>query len=147
KKIVSKELLKEIKKRISNTKLETLLESGYLQPFLEKKPVSLFSGIGLCERPDSLCAKICEGRVGILVDGTPFALIAPYLFIENFQTMDDYTARPYFATFIRLLKYISFFISVLLPGAYVAVVSYHPELLPPSLLQIIAVSENTTPFP
>lgn len=99
------------------------------------------------ERPDTLCAKVAEGRVGLLVDGTPYALIVPYLFAENFQSLDDYSHRPYFATFIRWLKYAAFALSILLPGLYVAVGSFHPELLPATILTSLVVSEETTPFP
>lgn len=68
---------------------------------------------------------MAEGRVVLLVDGTPFALIVPYLFVENFQSMDDYNYRPYYAVFIRTLKFISFLISVFFPGIYVAVCTFH----------------------
>ena len=144
---VSDELLREVKYRLSKVKIDVVLESGYLQPFLDSKPLSLFSGVGVTERPDTLCAKVAEGRVGLLVDGTPYALIVPYLFAENFQSLDDYSHRPYFATFIRWLKYAAFALSILLPGLYVAVGSFHPELLPATILTSLVVSEETTPFP
>ncbi len=144
---VSKDLLYDVKKRLSQVKLEVVLESGYLQPFVDGKPLSLFSEVGTTERPDTLCAKINEGRIAILVDGTPFALIIPQLFVENFQNIDDYTHRPFYATFIRWLKYFAFFLSFLLPGLYVAVGTFHPELLPHALLLNITAAEETTPFP
>ncbi|MEG1869666.1 MAG: spore germination protein, partial [Oscillospiraceae bacterium] len=143
----SPELLKEVKYRLSKVSPDVILNAGYIQPFLEYGPPSLFSNVSVTERPDTLCAKINEGRIGILVDGTPFALIVPYFFNEHFQSMDDYAYRPYFATFIRCLKYIAFFIAFLLPGLYVAIVTYHPSLLPPVLLMNIAVAEQSAPFP
>ena len=85
--------------------------------------------------------------VVLLVDGTPFALIVPYLFVENFQSRDDYNYRPYYAVFIRTLKFISFFISVFFPGIYVAVGTFHQEVLPSSMLYDMAVQESMTPFP
>ena len=139
-------ILREIELELENMP-EIVLNSGYLRPYLERKPYSLFGGTGITERPDNLCAKIGEGRVGIIVDGTPFALIVPYLFTEHFQSMDDYAYRSYFALFLRLLKLISFFASILLPGIYVACVSFHPELIPEALLFNIASAEETTPFP
>lgn len=145
--VVSPELLREIRYRLSKVKIDVVLETGYLQPFLDSKPVSLFSGVGTTERPDTLCAKIAEGRVGVMLDGTPFALVVPYLFTENFQSFDDYSHRPYFATFIRWLKYTAFLFSVLLPGLYVAIASFHPELFPSSLLFSLVISEENTPFP
>ena len=80
--------------------------------------------------------------MGVIVDGTPFALIVPHLFIENFQSIDDYSNRPFYALFLRALKFISFAISMLLPGIYVAVAIFHQELLPASMLFDIAVSES-----
>ncbi|MCI8623673.1 MAG: spore germination protein [Provencibacterium sp.] len=144
---VSGKMLDKVRGRLGRLRLDVVLESGYLEPFLEDRPLSLFSGVGTTERPDTLCAKICEGRIAILVDGTPFALIVPYLFNEHFQSVDDYTHRPYYATFIRLLKYTAFFFTILLPGAYVALASFHPELFPNALLFNIATSEESTPFP
>lgn len=144
---VSPKLLREIRHRIRQIKLDVILTSGYLQAFLEGKPFSLFSDVGMTERPDVLAAKILEGRVAILVDGTPFALIVPYLFSENFQSLDDYAHRAYYASFIRLLKYFSFIAAILLPALYVAIGTFHPELLPHSLLFNVAAAEETTPFP
>lgn len=144
---VSKKLLREIRHKLTQTDLEVVLTSGYLQPFLESKTATLFSDVGYTERPDTLCAKIQEGRVAIMIDGTPFSLIVPYLFTENFQSMDDYAHKPYYATFIRIIKYISFVISILLPGVYVAVGTFHPELFPDSLLFNIASAREITPFP
>ena len=144
---VDKRLVEKIRRRLADVPLETVLDAGYLQPFLEGKPLSIFSEVGVTERPDVVCAKIQEGRVAILVDGTPFALLVPFLFIENFQSFDDYANRPYFATFIRLLKYFSFFVSILLPGVYVAVATFHPAALPHALLFNIAAAEEATPFP
>lgn len=144
---VSSRLLREVRSRLRSIRLDMVLTSGYLQPFLEGKPWSLFSDVGTTERPDVLAAKINEGRIAVLVDGTPFALIVPYLFSENFQSLDDYAHRAYYASFIRMLKYISFAAAILLPALYVAIGSFHPELLPHALLFNIAAAEETTPFP
>ena len=91
---VSPKLLENVKRRIKSIKLNTILESGYIQPFFEGKGGWFFSECGTCERPDTFAAKLYEGRIGILVDGTPFALVVPHLFIESFQTLDDYTQKP-----------------------------------------------------
>ncbi|MEG1996044.1 MAG: spore germination protein, partial [Oscillospiraceae bacterium] len=145
--VVSKKLLREVKRKLKAVELDIILTSGYLQPFLEGKPLSIFSDVGITERPDVLAGKINEGRIAVVVDGTPFALIVPYLFTENFQSLDDYAHRPYYAAFIRFIKYVSFFITILLPGLYVGVAMFHPELLPHALLFNIAASEEVTPFP
>jgi spore germination protein KA len=144
---VSEEILKEIKKRIKSVNLKTVLAAGYLSPYLEESgSISLFSTIGISERPDTICGKISEGRVAILIDGTPNALIIPYLFVEYFQNLDDYAFRPYFATLTRWLKYISFLLAVLLPGIYVAMGTFSPELFPSELIIKIAKSASATPL-
>ncbi|MBP0962954.1 MAG: spore germination protein [Oscillospiraceae bacterium] len=144
---VSLRLLEQIKKDLKQVKLEQVLDTGYLQPFLERRhPFSFFSGIGTTERPDTACAKISEGRVVLLLDGTPMALVIPCLFSEHFQSFDDYALRPYYALFIRCLKYLSFFMTILLPGSYVAVGTFHPQLLPRELLYNITASMQPTPF-
>lgn len=139
-------MVEEVKRRLGKLSSDILLSQGYLRPYLEGKPLSPFSSVGTTERPDTLCAKINEGRIGILVDGTPFALVVPYLFEEHFQSMDDYSYRPYYGSFIRLLKYFAFLLSIFLPGGYVAITSFSPEMLPDSLLFNIAASEQQTPF-
>ena len=144
---VSAQILKELKKRLKNIKIDTLLEAGYLSPFLENNnDLSLFSGVGITERPDTVCGKINEGRIAILIDGTPSVLIVPHLFVENFQAIDDYTNRAYFATFTRWLKYLSFFVAILTPGLYVAIATFNPELFPEQLLVKVATSIASTPF-
>ena len=140
-------LLRRLRARLSDLPLPVVLDSGYLTPFLGRGGFSFFSGIGSTERPDRAAAKICEGKAVILVNGSPFALVVPWLFYENFQSMDDYSAKAYFASFIRLLKYAAFFIAVLLPGAFVCAVGYTPELLPPELLYKVAAAEKATPLP
>lgn len=80
------------------------------------------------------------------MDGSPFALIVPHLFIESFQTLDDYTQKPFYAAFIRLVRIIAYFITLFLPGAYVAIASYNPEMLPSSLILNLAAAEQTAPF-
>lgn len=144
---VSKKILNKLKERINKIDLDTAFASGYLVPFLEERgDFSFFSGVGVSERPDTVCGKITEGRIAILVDGAPSALIVPYLFVEYFQTLDDYSNRAYFATFTRWLKYFSFFISFLLPGIYVSLGTFHPEMFPTLLLNKIAGSIGDTPL-
>lgn len=91
--------------------------------------------------------KITEGRIVILVDGCASVVIVPQLFVENFQTPDDYANRPVYAAFNRISKMTAFLISVFLPGFYVAVSGFHPELLPETLLTKIASAGSGTPFP
>lgn len=143
---VSRRLLRDVRRRLQRCTLEMVLDSGYLQPFLEGERRSVFTGVDTTERPDTLCGKIAEGRIGVLVDGTPFALVTPYLFSEHFQSMDDYTQHPLYASFIRIIKYVSFFVSLLLPGVYVAVGTHHAEMLPSVFLLSFINSDRSTPF-
>ena len=144
---VSPCILDELKKRIRKIDLDTILAAGYIVPYLEDKgTASPFRSVGITERPDTLCGKITEGRIGILIDGVPSALIVPYLFAEYFQTLDDYSNRPYFAVFTRLIKFAAFFISILLPGIYTSLGTFDPEMFPTLTLNKIAVSIAGTPL-
>lgn len=145
---ISRKILKELIRRLKNIELDTILASGYLVSYLgDTNHNTLLSTVGVTERPDTLCGKITEGRIGVLVDGTPSAIIVPHLFIENFQSFDDYSNRPYYASFIRILKYLSFLHALYLPGIFIALTNFHPEALPRNLLSHIAQSLEDTPFP
>ncbi len=143
--VASPVILAQVKQRLAACDLQTVLGAGYFSGFLDRG--RLFRGVGMTERPDVVCGEIEEGRIAILVEGTPSALLVPFLFVENFQTLDDYLARPFYGTFLRWLKYAAFFLSAFLPGLYVAIVTHHPEMLPEALLLKIAESESQTPFP
>ena len=142
-----KELADTVIERLKEIDLPMVFESGYISPFIDKTKGSLFSSLGYTERPDTFCAKICEGKVGVIVDGTPYAMIYPYFFHENFVTNDDYTQRPYFASFMRVLRYMAFLIAIALPGFYVAFSSYAPQALTSELVFFIYSSRYATPLP
>ncbi len=144
---VDKKMLESVVERLKNSTLDSVLGSGYLQPFLDTRYSSILSGVGFTERPDVLTAKISEGKICIIVDGTPNALIVPYLFVEHFHSLDDYLKRPYYATFIRILKIVSFLFSVFLPGLYVAVCTFHQEIIPETMIFGITGQESRTPLP
>ncbi|MEE1076534.1 MAG: spore germination protein [Acutalibacteraceae bacterium] len=144
---VSDTILEKLRKKLKEIDLDNVLASGYLVSYLEdENDHSLFSGVGVTERPDTVSGKINEGRIAILIDGTPSALIIPHLFIESFQTMGDYSYKPYYATLIRWLKYVCFFVASLLPGLYSAVALFNPELFPEQILNKVATSIGSTPF-
>ena len=147
-KSVSENLLEKVRDRLNGCNLDTVLASGYLSDYLEdNSSKSIFSGVGISERPDTVCGKLTEGRIAILVDGTPSVIILPHLFVEEFQSVDDYSNRPYYASFIRILKYLSFIIAVFLPGVYTAFAQYHPEYFPTGLLIKTSESISQTPLP
>ncbi len=145
---VSQNLLNKLRKRLESCDLDSVLASGYLSEYLEDKRTSrLFSGVGISERPDTVCGKLSEGRIAIIVDGTPAVIIVPRLFVEEFQGVDDYSNRTYYAAFIRMTKYISFFAAVFLPGLYVALAQFHPEYFPTEILIKTSESLAQTPLP
>lgn len=142
----NEELVKDVENRILNAPIKQLLDYGQLLPFLDSDIKSFFSGVGTTERPDTFCSKILEGRIGILIDGSPTAMYVPNLFTDSFSTVDDYDEHPFYATLNRILKYFSFVISIILPGFYVATGTFHQELIPTSLMFTIASAEAKTPF-
>ncbi|MDE5792312.1 MAG: spore germination protein, partial [Oscillospiraceae bacterium] len=143
---VPPQLLRQIKKKLATVELDTVLSTGYLQSFLEKCRGSLFDSVSLTQRPDALCSKLLEGRIALLIDGTPFVIVIPKLFVENFQTLDDYNNKPYYAGFSRWIKYLAFFLAVLLPALYIAVCMHHPELLNSTLVLILTEAEQEAPL-
>ena len=141
-------LLQKLRERLNACDLETVLASGYLAEYLEDEHTSrLFSGVGISERPDTVCGKLTEGRIAIIVDGTPAVIIVPRLFVEEFQGVDDYSNRTYYAALIRVIKYFSFILSVYLPAIYTALAQFHPEYFPTWILIKTANSLSQTPLP
>lgn len=147
KNIVNPDLLDEVRYRLGKISVDAILESGYIEQFIEDAPFSPFSTIGNTEKPDVVAAKILEGRAAIIVDGTPFVLTIPKLMIENFQSAEDYYSRPYYASFIRMLRLAAFFISISSPAVYVALTTFHQELIPTPLLITMAASREGKPLP
>lgn len=144
----SAEMVDRIRKKLKKIKLDMVVSSGNIKPFLEEKMErNIFSGVGSTERPDVLCMKLNEGKVCVLIDGTPFALICPTLFVENFFTVDDCCSKSYFAAYLRWIRYFAFFFAVAFPGIYVAVVNYHPEMFTLKLLLNLSASKQATPYP
>ncbi len=133
--------------KLRSIPLNTIVSSEYLQSYLEPEHPSLFSQVAVTERPDVFVSKLYEGRIGVIVDGTPFALILPSIFIENFITMDDYSHKPFFSAFLRSLRFLAFMLAAVLPGLYVALCNFHPEMFRSSLLLNIYSSLQTTAYP
>ncbi|MFB0920856.1 MAG: spore germination protein [Oscillospiraceae bacterium] len=141
------ELIEEVKRRMAKIKIEAVLESGYIEQYIEDAPYSIFSTVGNSEKPDKVAAKLLDGRAAIIVDGTPFVLTVPCVFIESFQSSEDYFSRTIFASAIRMLRFVAFFISILAPAIYVALSTYHQELIPTQLILSMAAAHEGVPFP
>ncbi len=140
-------LVNSVKRRLENIDLPMIFEAGYISPFIDNTQYSLFQAVGYTERPDTFCAKLCEGKVGIMVDGTPYTMLYPYFFHENFITNDDYTQRPYFASFIRVIRYIAFILAIILPGLYVALTAFEPQVISSKMISYIYSSQHSTILP
>lgn len=140
-------VVSSVRRRLSSVGMDVVLTSGTLMQFIEEnEDIGLFSETAATERPDVVASKINEGRIAVLIDGTPFALICPSLFVENFRTVDDACSKPYFVILMRLVRFTAFFFAVLFPGIYVAVANYHPEMLTLKLLLNLTASEKSTPY-
>ncbi|MEW6661839.1 MAG: spore germination protein [Bacillota bacterium] len=145
--VVNDKIVEEVKQRLKRIDIDGVLESGYLEEFIEDAPFSPFATVGNTEKPDVVAAKLLEGRVAVLVDGTPFALTIPYLLIESLQVAEDYYSRPFYATLIRWIRLLSFFLTVASPAIYVVLVTFHQEMIPTSLYRTVAASREGVPFP
>jgi len=145
--VADPKVVETVKYRISQLDVDSILESGYIEEYIEDAPFSPFATVGYSEKPDVIAGRILEGRIAIVVDGTPFVLTAPMLFIESFQTTEDYYTRPLYASLIRMLRFVAYFITVFAPAIYIALTSFHQELIPTTLLFTIANAREGTPFP
>ncbi|MCL1900807.1 MAG: spore germination protein [Firmicutes bacterium] len=128
--IADKKLFDGIKKRIEKIEIDAILDSSYITKFLELKPFSIFKQVGTTEKPDIVTAKLLEGRVAVIVDGSPIVLTLPYLLIEDFQSPEDYYERKYRVTFTRLIRLIAIFFAIILPAAYVAAQIFNLSIIP-----------------
>ncbi len=145
--LAREETVEEVKRRLKAIQTDAILESGYIEEFIEDKPSSILATITNTQKPDIVAARILEGRVAILVDGTPHVLTVPHLFVENIQVNEDYYQRYYIGTFSRLIRVIAIFISILLPGLYVALQTFHAEMIPTVLVVSMAGAREGIPFP
>ena len=145
--IANEEVVEEVRERLNKIDIDSILESGYIEQLIEDQTMTPFPTIFNTERPDVVAGNLFEGRIAIFVDGTPFVLIAPALFIQFFQSAEDYYARFDIATSIRLLRILMFTISLIAPATFVAVTTFHQEMVPTTLIVAIAAQREAVPFP
>ncbi|MBA2870154.1 spore germination protein KA [Anoxybacillus calidus] len=145
--IAEQTLLQEVETRLNRIKVDGILETSYIEEYIEDNPYSPFPQVLNTERPDVVVASLLEGRVAILQDGTPFALIVPVSFYSLLQSTEDYYQRSLISTVTRWLRYLFLLISLLLPSLYVAILTFHQEMIPTTLLVTIAASRELVPFP
>ncbi|MEB4793393.1 spore germination protein [Paenibacillus chondroitinus] len=145
--IVNDKIVAEVRQRLERIDIDGILESGNIEELIQDETFTPFPTVYNTERPDVIASGLLEGRVAILVDGTPFVLEAPVFFTQFFQSSEDYYQRAEFATLIRMLRYVCFFISLMAPSFYIAMTTFHQELLPSSLLFNLAAQREGIPFP
>lgn len=144
--LVHRDILETVRRRLKKIKIDAILESGYIEEFIEDAPFSIFPTVGNSEKPDVVAGKILEGRVAVLCDGTPFVLTVPHLFVESLISSEDYYSRPFFASLVRLLRIMALILTVTLPAIYIAMVSFHHDVIPFKLLLTITASREGIPF-
>lgn len=145
--LINHRILKELYTRLDGMKIDGVLDTNYITECIRDSSYSAFRATGYTERPDVVAAKLLEGRIAIFLDGTPVVLTIPYLFIENFQSNEDYYLSFYYTSFSRMLRMLAFFITITIPAFYISVVTFHPEMLPPWLLINIASERVSLPLP
>ena len=141
--IADKKIVESVKQRIESIDIDGILDSFYISQFLQKRKDKFFKRVGTTEKPDIAVSKLLEGRIAILVDGSPIVLTVPFLLFEDMQSVEDYYDIPAKATFSRFIRFFGIFISILLPGLYVALESYHYKVLPINfLINLLGSLEN-----
>lgn len=145
--VVNKDVLAELEKRLSTFSIDGVLDVNYINEFIRDARHSPIKTIGSTERPDVAAAKLLEGRVALFLDGTPVVLTIPYLFIENFQSNDDYYLNYYFGTIGRILRVFALFLTTSVPAIYIALTCFHQEMLPTPLIVSITMARQGVPLP
>lgn len=137
----------ELKERLQKIRIDGVLESGYIEEFIEDNPLSPFPQVDHSERPDKVAAAILEGRIAIVVDNTPFVLMVPAVFLQFIQSPEDYYERFLVGSLTRFVRLAAYFTSMILPALYIALLSFHQEMIPTPLALSIAASREGVPFP
>ena len=144
--IAKEELVSLVCKRISGIETDAVLDSGYIEIHIQDGKTPFYPTVGNSERPDKVAAKLLEGRVAIVADGSPVVLTAPYLFCEAFQVAEDYTKSTWYASFIRLLRFVSYLVALYLPALFVSLFVRHKDVLPEYLISSVAEAREKLPF-
>ena len=147
KNITNNDLVAEVKYRLNNLKIDSLLSSGELEQLIVEDSGTTVPLIMSTERPDKASKNLYEGKVIVLVNGNPYALIMPTTYIDFIASPEDTNLKPHFANFLKTIRGISIFITLLLPAVWIAIINFHQELIPTELLFSIIASRENVPFP
>lgn len=145
--LVNRKALNILKERLNKIDIDGVLDANYINELINGNKFSLLKTAGSTERPDIVAARLLEGRIAVLVDGTPVVLTLPYLFSENFQSDDDYYLNYTVAFIGRILRFICFFLSISVPAIFLALITHHKQLVPTSFFISVASSRENVPFP
>ena len=146
--VANENIIAEVHRRLDNIKdVDSILDSSCIEQYIEDSPFSVFPQMQYTERPDKVASSLLEGRVALVVDGSPDVILLPLMFVQLLQSPEDYYTRLAPGTFMRWIRYMGLLIAILFPSLYVAVTSYHPEMLPLNLLLSIAAAREGVPFP
>ncbi|TCP22661.1 spore germination protein KA [Scopulibacillus darangshiensis] len=144
---VNEEIIAEVRKRISRIDINAIFDSGNLEELITDKTFTPFPTIYSTERPDTVTSNLIEGKVAIFVGGSPFILLVPTVFTDFFEVSEDYYVHFFLASFLRIIRYMAFLIALLLPSFYVAIMTFHHELIPTRLFFSLAAQREGVPFP
>lgn len=145
--IANQAIVEEVRKRLKKIKVSAIFESGNIEELIADKTFTFFPLAISAERPDTVAANLLEGKIVILVDGTPFCLLVPAVFVNFFEISEDYYQPFFLGSFLRFIRYLSFMIALLTPSIYVGVLTFHQELLPTNFLLSVIAQREGVPFP
>ncbi len=145
--IVNKDILNNVKEKLDQINIDAILDSGYIEQLIEGDKWSIFPQVQATERPEVVSSAMYEGKVCIIVDNSPFVLIAPATFSNLFQTPDDYNLRWIYSSVSRIIRLFALIVSLVLPALYVAVTSFHTSIIPTKLAYLIASARSGIAFP
>jgi Bacillus/Clostridium GerA spore germination protein len=145
--LANPKIVEEVKTRLKRINVDRILSMGEIGEFISDSPWSPFPTNQITERPDHHASALLDGRVGIMLDGTPVTAMVPVTFWEFFKSPSDYIENPHFASFIRIIRVFSLLITLLLPGAFIALTTIHLQMLPQTLAVIISGARTRTPMP
>jgi spore germination protein KA len=144
--VADENIIKKVSKRLNDIKIDGVIDSHYILQFLQDKSLNIFHTIGSDEKPDITAAKLLEGRVAIIVDGSPIVLTVPYIFFEDIQNSDDYYTNHVAVSLRRFVRICGIAISIALPALYIAMQLYHYKIVPLNTLITITNSVQSSPF-
>lgn len=147
KNIANNDLVAEVKYRLNNLKIDSLLSSGELEQLIVEESNTSIPLIISTERPDKASKNLYEGKIVVLVNGNPYCLIMPATYIDFISSPEDTNLKPFFANFLKTLRGFSILITLLLPAVWIAIINFHQELIPTELLFSIIASRENVPFP